>query len=108
MPLLGPHPSRPLAGVEDVARELVRSLDDVQRAAALVSSVAPVDLVSTRISTAPPHRYTGITDAAVKTLRAVGVRGLYKGVFTNLLRSLLSWGVVNSVYGATRPLVVES
>ncbi len=46
MPLLGPHPSRPLAGVEDVARELVRSLDDVQRAAALVSSVAPVDLVS--------------------------------------------------------------
>ena len=45
-PLLGPHPLRPLAGVEDVARELVRSLDDAQAAAAIVSPVPPVDIVS--------------------------------------------------------------
>ena len=44
-PLLGPHPLRPLAGIEDVARELVRSLDESQLAVALVSPVAPVDLV---------------------------------------------------------------
>ena len=31
-PLLGPHPLRPLAGAEDLGRELVRSLDDGQRA----------------------------------------------------------------------------
>jgi hypothetical protein len=44
-PLLGPHPLRPLAGVEDVARELVRSLSEEQRAIAIVSSHAPTDLV---------------------------------------------------------------
>lgn len=44
-PLVGPHPLRPLGAVEDVARDLVRSLDDQQRATALVSDVAPVDLV---------------------------------------------------------------
>jgi hypothetical protein len=44
-PLLGPHPLRPLAGAEDLARELVRSLDDQQRAEAVISPVAPVDLV---------------------------------------------------------------
>jgi hypothetical protein len=44
-PLLGPHVLRPLAGAEDLGRELVRSLDDRQRAAAVLSSVAPVDIV---------------------------------------------------------------
>jgi hypothetical protein len=45
-PLLGPHPLRPLAGAEDLARQLVRSLDPAQQAAAVVSAVAPVDLVT--------------------------------------------------------------
>jgi hypothetical protein len=45
-PLLGPHPLRPLAGAEDLGRELVRSLDDQQRSRAVLASVAPVDLVS--------------------------------------------------------------
>lgn len=44
-PLLGPHPLRPLEGVEDLARELMRSLDDGQRARAVVSPCAPTDLV---------------------------------------------------------------
>lgn len=44
-PLLGPHPLRPLAGAEDLGRALVRSLDDGQRSRAVVSPVAPVDLV---------------------------------------------------------------
>ena len=44
-PLLGPHLLRPLAAVEDLGRELVRSLDDAQRAVAVVAPVAPVDLV---------------------------------------------------------------
>jgi hypothetical protein len=43
-PLLGPHPLRPLAGAEDLGRELVRSLDDAQLASALVSPVAPTDV----------------------------------------------------------------
>jgi hypothetical protein len=45
-PLLGPHPLRPLAGAEDLGRELVRSLDEQQRALAILAPVAPVDLVS--------------------------------------------------------------
>lgn len=44
-PLLGPHPLRPLAGVEDLARDLVCSFDEAQRAIAIVSPVAPTDLV---------------------------------------------------------------
>jgi hypothetical protein len=44
-PLLGPHPLRPLAGVEDLARELVRSLDAVQQAAVIVTPRALTDLV---------------------------------------------------------------
>ncbi len=44
-PLLGPHPLRPLAGVEDLGRDLVLALDDTQRQTAVVSAVAPVDLV---------------------------------------------------------------
>ena len=44
-PLLGPHPLRPLAGVEDVARELIRSLPADQQRTALVSPVAPTDII---------------------------------------------------------------
>ena len=44
-PLLGPHPLRPLAGAEDLARDLVRSLDEEQAARALLTPVAPVDIV---------------------------------------------------------------
>jgi Protein of unknown function (DUF3500) len=43
-PLLGPHPLRPLAGAEDLGRELVRSLDAGQLARAVISPVAPVDI----------------------------------------------------------------
>ena len=43
-PLLGPHPLRPLAGAEDLGRELVRALDDGQLATALISPVAPTDV----------------------------------------------------------------
>jgi hypothetical protein len=44
-PLLGPHVLRPLAGVEDLARELVHALDQEQRARAVLSPAPPVDLV---------------------------------------------------------------
>lgn len=44
-PLLGPHPLRPLAGIEDLARDLVHSLDESQAARALLTPVAPVDIV---------------------------------------------------------------
>jgi hypothetical protein len=43
--LLGPHLLRPLAAAEDLGRELVRSLDATQLTEALLTPVAPVDLV---------------------------------------------------------------
>jgi Protein of unknown function (DUF3500) len=44
-PLLGPHPLRPLEGVEDLARELTHSLDRTQQQWAIVTTKAPSDLV---------------------------------------------------------------
>jgi hypothetical protein len=45
-PLLGPHPSRPLAGAEDLGRELAHSLTADQREFGIPTDIAPVDLVS--------------------------------------------------------------
>ncbi|MCH9729649.1 MAG: DUF3500 domain-containing protein, partial [Actinomycetia bacterium] len=44
-PLLGGHLLRPLGAAEDLARELVDSLDEAQARDALICSVAPVDIV---------------------------------------------------------------
>jgi hypothetical protein len=44
-PLLGPPPLRPLAGAEDLARELVRSLDPAQADRATLLDRAPADIV---------------------------------------------------------------
>ncbi|MGH3438837.1 MAG: DUF3500 domain-containing protein [Sciscionella sp.] len=45
-PLLGGRESRPLGGAEDIARDLVNALDPDQRARAVLTDVAPVDIVS--------------------------------------------------------------
>jgi hypothetical protein len=50
-PLLGLHSLRLLAGAEDVARDLVRSLDEAQIQRALLTGVAPVDIVGGNAST---------------------------------------------------------
>lgn len=44
-PLLGGHVLRPLGAAEDTARELVQALDEAQLGRALISRVAPVDIV---------------------------------------------------------------
>jgi len=44
-PLLGPAPLRPLGGAEDLARELVRSLDTGQAARAILLDRAPSDII---------------------------------------------------------------
>jgi Protein of unknown function (DUF3500) len=54
-PLLGGHLLRPLGAAEDLARELVRSLDEGQAAEALISPVAPVDIVGGN----RPHLHDG-------------------------------------------------
>lgn len=45
-PLLGPHLNRPLAALEDLGRELFRSLKDDERSHALLSPNAPGDIIS--------------------------------------------------------------
>jgi hypothetical protein len=44
-PLIGGHSLRPLAGIEDLARELMHALSVEQQAQALLTPVAPPDLV---------------------------------------------------------------
>lgn len=44
-PLLGPHLLRPLGAAEDLARDLVHTLDEEQLARAVLTSVAPIDIV---------------------------------------------------------------
>lgn len=44
-PLLGGHLLRPLGAAEDLARDLMRSLDEEQAARALIHPIAPVDIV---------------------------------------------------------------
>jgi Protein of unknown function (DUF3500) len=44
-PLLGGHLHRPLAGAEDLGRELMHALSDEQRATSWLSPRAPIDLV---------------------------------------------------------------
>lgn len=80
-PLLGPHLLRPLAGAEDLARELVRSLDDDQLAIALLSPVPPVDLVTVNRASVSPGdlplpladiwrgRFEGELDARVRAIQ---------------------------------------
>lgn len=52
-PLLGSRLLRPLGGVEDLARELVRSLSDGQRETAVLTPRAPVDIVAGNRSRVP-------------------------------------------------------
>jgi hypothetical protein len=65
-PLLGPHLLRPLAGVEDLARDLVRSLDGERLARATLWPAAPHDLVTLNharvwdADTRSPHEPQGI------------------------------------------------
>ena len=40
----------------------------------------PFDLIKTRLQTAPPGTYSGALDVTSKTIRADGLRGLYRGM----------------------------
>jgi len=51
---------RALAPEEDLARQLIKSLDDRQRAQAVVSQSAPADILSTNLRKAEPLKPTGL------------------------------------------------
>lgn len=66
VPLLGGIVSRPLARVEDLARELVRSLSDPLRAEAVLHETAVPDLVTAnRTRPEPGDRYLSLKDPAL-------------------------------------------
>ena len=59
--LLGPRKGlRALAAEEDLARSLVKSLDDKQRAQALISDKAPSDILSTNVRKLEPLKPAGL------------------------------------------------
>ncbi len=62
-PLLGPAPLRPLAGAEDLARELVRSLDPGRAARVTLLDRAPADIIGgNRASVADGDRMLYLRD----------------------------------------------
>jgi hypothetical protein len=79
-PLLGPHLLRPLGGAEDLGRELVRSLDAGQFDRALVSPVAPVDLVTANRSQ--------VTEGD----RPLPLQSIFRGALTPTLRDQMARG----------------
>lgn len=76
-PLLGGALLRPLAGCEDLARDLLATFDDAQRAIAVVSSVPPVDLVTAN--------RTGLSDGD----RPLPLSMVWRDEFTGELRDLV-------------------
>jgi hypothetical protein len=50
-------------------------------------------------------RHKGVLETAAAIVRERGVQGLYRGVHGNVARSLLSWGIINSVYELSRGLL---
>jgi hypothetical protein len=62
--LQGPRKGlRALAPEEDLARQLIKSLDDKQRAQAVVSQSAPSDILSTNLRKAEPLKPAGLATA---------------------------------------------
>jgi Protein of unknown function (DUF3500) len=97
-PLLGPHLLRPLGAAEDLGRELVHTLRPEQLAQALLSPVAPVDLVTGNRAAVsegdePPHlrdiwraRFTDALAFRVDTMQADAERVL--GLQANHIEAL--------------------
>jgi hypothetical protein len=81
-PLLGPHQLRPLAGAEDLGRELTRSLTDEQRVLGLPTQIAPVDLVSAN----RPQFGQGDGDLPIELLYLW--RGVFPGEHGQLCRDI--------------------
>lgn len=69
-PLLGPAPLRPLGGAEDLARELMRSLDADRSAHALLHARAPSDIIGGN------RTYIGDRDEMVR------IPDTFRGYFT--------------------------
>ena len=86
-PLLGPHPLRPLAGAEDLGRELVRSLDEAQLARALVSPVAPDDLL-TRNQPVVDRSLLDPADGLPATALALGQRELLRALLDTYVQRI--------------------
>jgi hypothetical protein len=86
-PLLGPHLLRPLAGAEDLGRELVRSLDEAQLARALISPVAPDDLLTTNRPAVDPAAFDGHTGVSAADLEA-GQRDVLRALLDVYVRRI--------------------
>jgi hypothetical protein len=66
-PLIGGYSFRPLAGMEDIARRLLHSLTPAQQGDAILSEIAPLDLVTgnrpyIREGDRPPHTWQTYRD----------------------------------------------
>jgi len=67
----------------------------------------PLNLAKSVMQLQIGGRFRGIGETLVQVYHErSGVRGIYRGVGGNVLRSLLSWGIINSSYGLYKRLFV--
>jgi solute carrier family 25 phosphate transporter 23/24/25/41 len=73
------------------------------------SVVYPINLLRTRLQVQGtilhPQRYTGVVDAARKTITNEGVRGLFKGITPNLLKVVPAVSITYVVYENSKKLL---
>jgi hypothetical protein len=67
-PLVGPGELRPLAGEENLGRELLRSLAEEQRAAALLATTAPADILQANRPRVDPGALRGPSGLAAERM----------------------------------------
>jgi hypothetical protein len=58
----------------------------------------PVNAIKSVMQLDIGTRHRGLLETGMAIIRERGVAGLYRGVHANMLRSLLSWGIINSTY----------
>ncbi|CAG9330231.1 unnamed protein product [Blepharisma stoltei] len=69
-----------------------RFLHDSQSAGlsrlAVITALSPLSIIKLRMEAPQFNQYSSVSDAFVKIFREEGIRGFYKGLFSNLLRDL--------------------
>ncbi len=81
-PLIGTQTLRPLAGIEDLARELMQALSEEQQAQTLLTTVAPPDMVMLNrpyvVEHALPGETPGIADSRAVATNFATMERMYK------------------------------
>ena len=63
----------------------------------------PLNVAKSVMQSQVGGRFPGVSVTLRRLVEERGIRGLFRGVHVNYTRSLVSWGIINSVYELLRP-----